>query len=305
MISQHIETPGRCAKAKAGLSSKALRNGLTIVKAQPALLMIQRPLRTQFYNSACICDSFWRCFLLYHGVGSHQPKDGSSMLDFSYLLRDSTCISIRTDKPMKTFDSRGEINTQVNELLHGASMIQLTDKESVIDESDQRNRRRWLWGLWSFGPQQTPLPLDLDRILEIHRHCRNINHCRPTLSWRRFGNDCWLLFINLNYVIQLFWSHGQLNPSSSDIRRSLETDEVAWSFWWKSLDTTKQRSKLTGHVEFDQVTFCLKKRASQFLGWIISSKPPPADPALVGHTIWFYDPQEGEIRMTARHSPFL
>ncbi len=37
-----------------------------------------------------------------------------------------------TDKPMKDFyDARSDVNTQVNETMNGASLIQLLDKKSA------------------------------------------------------------------------------------------------------------------------------------------------------------------------------
>ena len=52
---------------------------------------------------------------------------------------------VMTDQPMKDFfDARSEVNTQVNELLHGASMIQLYHQEPGVVEEFEATTQKML-----------------------------------------------------------------------------------------------------------------------------------------------------------------
>lgn len=216
--------------------------------------------------------------------------------------------------PMKDFfDSRSETNTQVNELLHGASMIQLYGQEErVIDEFDQTIDKMTVaydrlvladsiasWTLTEFLKY-----IVIAGILTI-----------AGLSYLggNPGITAGFLFINLNYVIQLFDLMANLIRRLPDIRRSLETGERVLNFLDEEMEADApeeiQIEKAT--VEFDQVSFAYEV-GKPVLKDISIQAHPGESVALVGHTgsgkssimnmlYRFYDPQEGEIRIDGQN----
>ena len=219
-----------------------------------------------------------------------------------------------TDKPMKDFfDSRSEINTQVNELLHGASMIQLYGQEErVIEEFDQTTDKMTVaydrlvladsiasWSLTEFLKY-----IVIAGILTI----AGLSYLGGDL-----GMTAGFLFINLNYVIQLFDLMANLIRRLPDIRRSLETGQRVLTFLDEKVeaDATEEIQIDRAAVEFDHVTFAYEE-GKPVLKDISIQAHPGQTLALVGHTgsgkssimnllYRFYDPQEGEIRIDGQN----
>ena len=269
-------------------------------------------LRTQFYNSCMyLVIHLMRFFFIMGVLFTINPMMGLLLcLIFPIFYGIQSLYKRMTDKPMKDFfDSRSEINTQVNELLHGASMIQLYGQEErVIEEFDQTTEKMTVaydrlvladsiasWSLTEFLKY-----IVIAGILTI-----------AGLSY--LGGDLEMtagfLFINLNYVIQLFDLMANLIRRLPDIRRSLETGERVLNFLDEEMEADAleeiQIEKAT--VEFDQVSFAYEV-GKPVLKDISIQAHPGESVALVGHTgsgkssimnllYRFYDPQEGEIRI--------
>ena len=269
-------------------------------------------LRTQFYNSCItIAIHLVRFFFIMGVLFTINPMMGLLLcLIFPIFYGVQILYKRLTDKPMKDFfDSRSETNTQVNELLHGASMIQLYGQEErVIDEFDQTIDKMTVsydrlvladsiasWTLTEFLKY-----IVIAGILTI-----------AGLSYLggNPGITAGFLFINLNYVIQLFDLMANLIRRLPDIRRSLETGERVLNFLDEEMEADAleeiQIEKAT--VEFDQVSFAYEV-GKPVLKDISIQAHPGESVALVGHTgsgkssimnllYRFYDPQEGEIRI--------
>ena len=273
-------------------------------------------LRTQFYNSCMyLVIHLMRFFFIMGVLFTINPMMGLLLcLIFPIFYGIQALYKRMTDKPMKDFfDSRSEINTQVNELLHGASMIQLYGQEErVIDEFDQTTDKMTVaydrlvladsiasWSLTEFLKY-----IVIAGILTI-----------AGLSY--LGGDLEMtagfLFINLNYVIQLFDLMANLIRRLPDIRRSLETGERVLTFLDEKVeaDATKEIQIDRAAVEFDHVTFAYEE-GKPVLKDISIQAHPGQTLALVGHTgsgkssimnllYRFYDPQEGEIRIDGQN----
>jgi len=273
-------------------------------------------LRTQFYNSCMyLVIHLMRFFFIMGVLFTINPMMGLLLcLIFPIFYGIQSLYKRMTDKPMKDFfDSRSEINTQVNELLHGASMIQLYGQEErVIEEFDQTTEKMTVaydrlvladsiasWSLTEFLKY-----IVIAGILTI-----------AGLSY--LGGDLEMtagfLFINLNYVIQLFDLMANLIRRLPDIRRSLETGERVLTFLDEKVeaDATKEIQIDRAAVEFDHVTFAYEE-GKPVLKDISIQACPGQTLALVGHTgsgkssimnllYRFCDPQEGEIRIDGQN----
>ena len=273
-------------------------------------------LRTQFYNSCItIAIHLMRFFFIMGVIFTINPMMGLLLcLIFPIFYGIQSLYKHMTDKPMKDFfDSRSEINTQVNELLHGASMIQLYGQEErVIDEFDQTTEKMTVandrlvladsiasWTLTEFLKY-----IVITGILTI----AGLSYLGGDL-----GMTAGFLFINLNYVIQLFDLMANLIRRLPDIRRSLETGERVLTFLDEKVevDATEEIQIDRAAVEFDQVTFAYEE-GKPILKNISIQAHPGQTLALVGHTgsgkssimnllYRFYDPQEGEIRIDGQN----
>ena len=273
-------------------------------------------LRTQFYNSCMyLVIHLMRFFFIMGVLFTINPMMGLLLcLIFPIFYGIQSLYKHMTDKPMKDFfDSRSEINTQVNELLHGASMIQLYGQEErVIDEFDQTTEKMTVandrlvladsiasWTLTEFLKY-----IVIAGILTI----AGLSYLGGDL-----GMTAGFMFINLNYVIQLFDLMANLIRRLPDIRRSLETGERVLTFLDEKVevDATEEIQIDRAAVEFDHVTFAYEE-GKPILKNISIQAHPGQTLALVGHTgsgkssimnllYRFYDPQEGEIRIDGQN----
>ncbi|MCG5641858.1 ABC transporter ATP-binding protein/permease [Streptococcus sp. DFI.7.26] len=273
-------------------------------------------LRTQFYNSCMyLVIHLMRFFFIMGVLFTINPMMGLLLcLIFPIFYGIQALYKHMTDKPMKDFfDSRSEINTQVNELLHGASMIQLYGQEErVIDEFDQTTDKMTVaydrlvladsiasWSLTEFLKY-----IVIAGIFTI----AGLSYLGGDL-----GMTAGFLFINLNYVIQLFDLMANLIRRLPDIRRSLETGQRVLTFLDEKVeaDATEEIQIDRAAVEFDHVTFAYEE-GKPVLKDISIQAHPGQTLALVGHTgsgkssimnllYRFYDPQEGEIRIDGQN----
>ena len=213
-----------------------------------------------------------------------------------------------TDKPMKDFyDSRSDINNQVNELMHGASLIQLYHQEkTVLSEFNATARKMsqadkqivWVsalssWPLTEFL-KNTVLAVILTIVGQQFLGGRNVI-------------TAGVLFIYLNYIINLFEMMGFLVRLFPNVQRSLETGKRVLELLDQPQeeDVKSQLAVVKGQVTFEHVSFAYEKEKTVLHD--ISFKAKQGETiALVGHTgsgkssimnllYRFYDPQKGKI----------
>ena len=213
-----------------------------------------------------------------------------------------------TDKPMKDFyDSRSDINNQVNELMHGASLIQLYHQEkTVLSEFNATARKMsqadkqivWVsalssWPLTEFL-KNTVLAVILTIVGQQFLGGRNVI-------------TAGVLFIYLNYIINLFEMMGFLVRLFPNVQRSLETGKRVLELLDQPQeeDVKSQLAVVKGQVTFEHVSFAYEKGKTVLHN--ISFKAKKGETvALVGHTgsgkssimnllYRFYDPKKGKI----------
>lgn len=215
-----------------------------------------------------------------------------------------------TDQPMKDFyDARSQVNTQVNEVMNGSSLIQLYGQEEEVfaefNETAQKmraadNRIIWADSLASWTLTELVKNTVIALILAV-------------VGFQYLGGSSWLtagiLFINLNYVINLFDMMGGLVRQLPNLQRSLETGKRVLELLGQEpeLDSDALLEVTEGRVRFDHVTFAYEE-GKPILKDIYFQAGVGETVALVGHTgsgkssimnllYRFYDPQEGRILM--------
>ena len=273
-------------------------------------------LRTQFYNSCMyLVIHLMRFFFIMGVLFTINPMMGLLLcLIFPIFYGIQALYKRMTDKPMKDFfDSRSEINTQVNELLHGASMIQLYGQEErVIEEFDQTTEKMTV-AYDRLVLADSIASWSLTELLKYIVIAGILTIAGLSYLGGDLGMTAGFLFINLNYVIQLFDLMANLIRRLPDIRRSLETGERVLTFLDEKVeaDATEEIQIDRAAVEFDQVTFAYEE-GKPVLKDISIQAWPGQTLALVGHTgsgkssimnllYRFYDPQEGEIRIDGQN----
>lgn len=213
-----------------------------------------------------------------------------------------------TDKPMKDFyDARSDVNTQVNETMNGASLIQLyQQEESVLADFDKTsskmlaadNRMHLVNSTASWPLTEFTKYLVISGVLTVVGYEFLGGHMGVTPG---------RLFVYINYITTLFDLMGTLVRQLPNIQRSLETgkrvldllDEV------EEDDASAQLLAREGEVVFDQVTFGYEENKPVLRDINIHALPGQTV-ALVGHTgsgkssimnllYRFYDPQQGRV----------
>ena len=267
-------------------------------------------LRTQFYNSCMILVIYLVRFLFILGILFYlSPMMGLLLcLVFPIFYGIQYLYKVMTDQPMKDFfDARSEVNTQVNELLHGASMIQLYHQEpGVVDEFEATTQKM-------LGANDRILLADsiaswtLTELLKFLVIAGILTIAGISFLEGNIGVTAGFLFININYVINLFDLMANLSRQFPNIRRSLETGSRVLAFLDQPLeaDGASELKIEKAEVVFDDVQFAYEE-GKPVLQDIAFQASPGETIALVGHTgsgkssimnllYRFYDPQEGAI----------
>ena len=273
-------------------------------------------LRTQFYNSCMILVIYLVRFLFILGILFYlSPMMGLLLcLVFPIFYGIQYLYKVMTDQPMKDFfDARSEVNTQVNELLHGASMIQLYHQEPGVVEEFEATTQKMLGANDRILLADSIASWTLTELLKFLVIAGILTIAGISFLQGNIGVTAGFLFINLNYVIQLFDLMANLIRRLPDIRRSLETGERVLTFLDEKVevDATEEIQIDRAAVEFDQVTFAYEE-GKPILKNISIQAHPGQTLALVGHTgsgkssimnllYRFYDPQEGEIRIDGQN----
>ena len=273
-------------------------------------------LRTQFYNSCMyLVIHLMRFFFIMGVLFTINPMMGLLLcLIFPIFYGIQALYKRMTDKPMKDFfDSRSEINTQVNELLHGASMIQLYGQEERVIEEFYQTTEKMTVAYDRLVLADSIASWSLTELLKYIVIAGILTIAGLSYLGGDLGMTAGFLFINLNYVIQLFDLMANLIRRLPDIRRSLETGERVLTFLDEKVeaDATEEIQIDRAAVEFDHVTFAYEE-GKPVLKDISIQAHPGQTLALVGHTgsgkssimnllYRFYDPQEGEIRIDGQN----
>ncbi|HEL1701646.1 TPA: ABC transporter ATP-binding protein [Streptococcus suis] len=273
-------------------------------------------LRNQFYGTLVnVFNSFIRLLLTYGIVFYLNPS-----LGFALLLLIPVFIGIQfiykklTDKPMKDFyDARSEVNTQVNETMNGASLIQLYGQEErVLAEFEATADKMRLADnqiIWAQASSTWTLTeflkfLVLTGILTIIGY--QFLQGQSSLSPGK-------LFVYIDYIEGIFVSLGALVKQFPNMLRSFETGKRLMGLLEEETepDSSAELTMTDGQVVFDQVTFAYEV-GKPILKDISIRADKGETIALVGHTgsgkssimnllYRFYDPQEGRVLIDGKN----
>ena len=267
-------------------------------------------LRTQFYNSCMILVIYLVRFLFILGIIFYlSPMMGLLLcLVFPIFYGIQYLYKVMTDQPMKDFfDARSEVNTQVNELLHGASMIQLYHQEPGVLEEFEATTQKMLGANDRILLADSIASWTLTELLKFLVIAGILTIAGISFLQGNIGVTAGFLFININYVINLFDLMANLSRQFPNIRRSLETGSRVLAFLDQPLeaDGVSELKIEKAQVVFDDVQFAYEE-GKPVLQDIAFQASPGETIALVGHTgsgkssimnllYRFYDPQEGAI----------
>ncbi|MHC3756886.1 ABC transporter ATP-binding protein [Streptococcus suis] len=273
-------------------------------------------LRNQFYGTLVnVFNSFIRLLLTYGIVFYINPS-----LGFALLLLIPVFIGIQfiykklTDKPMKDFyDARSEVNTQVNETMNGASLIQLYGQEErVLAEFEATadkmrladNQIIWAQSCSTWTLTEFLKFLVLTGILTIIGY--QFLQGQSSLSPGK-------LFVYIDYIEGIFVSLGALVKQFPNMLRSFETGKRLMGLLEEETepDSSAELTVTDGQVVFDQVTFAYEV-GKPILKDISIQADKGETIALVGHTgsgkssimnllYRFYDPQEGQVLIDGKN----
>ena len=267
-------------------------------------------LRTQFYNSCMILVIYLVRFLFILGILFYlSPMMGLLLcLVFPIFYGIQYLYKVMTDQPMKDFfDARSEVNTQVNELLHGASMIQLYHQEPGVVEEFEATTQKMLGANDRILLADSIASWTLTELLKFLVIAGILTIAGISFLQGNIGVTAGFLFININYVINLFDLMANLSRQFPNIRRSLETGSRVLAFLDQPLeaDGVSELKIEKAQVVFDDVQFAYEE-GKPVLQDIAFQASPGETIALVGHTgsgkssimnllYRFYDPQDGAI----------
>ena len=175
---------------------------------------------------------------------------------------------VMTDQPMKDFfDARSEVNTQVNELLHGASMIQLYHQEPGVVEEFEATTQKMLGANDRILLADSIASWTLTELLKFLVIAGILTIAGISFLQGNIGVTAGFLFININYVINLFDLMANLSRQFPNIRRSLETGSRVLAFLDQPLETDGASELKIERQKSCLTTFNLAmKKASQFCG---------------------------------------
>ncbi|WP_029177893.1 ABC transporter ATP-binding protein [Streptococcus suis] len=273
-------------------------------------------LRNQFYGTLVnVFNSFVRLLFTYGILFYLNPSLGLAL-----LLLIPVFIGIQfvykkmTDKPMKDFyDARSEVNTQVNETMNGASLIQLYGQEenmlAEFEATADKMRRADNQIIWAQSSATWTLLeflkfLVLTGILTIV--CYQFLQGQSSLSPGK-------LFVYIDYIEGIFVSLGALVKQFPNMLRSFETGKRLMGLLEEETepDSSAELTMTDGQVVFDQVTFAYEV-GKPILKDISIRADKGETIALVGHTgsgkssimnllYRFYDPQEGRVLIDGKN----
>lgn len=219
-----------------------------------------------------------------------------------------------TDKPMKDFyDARSDVNTQVNETMNGASLIQLYHQEErVLAEFDQTSGK-----MLAADNRMHLINATASWTLTEFIKYMVISGVLTVVGYQFLGGQMGVtpgrLFVYINYITTLFDLMGMLVRQLPNIQRSLETGRRVLDLLEEEEEADSEAQLLVpnGQVIFDHVTFAYEE-GKTILRDITIHAEAGQTVALVGHTgsgkssimnllYRFYDPQEGQVMIDGQN----
>lgn len=274
-------------------------------------------LRNQFYNTLLsqIFITLVQVIFIYGILMTLDIKVGMALLLLVPVFYGLQVLYKKaTDKPMKDFyDARSEVNTQVNETMNGASIIQLYHQEGSVLENFDKVASQMRNADNRIVLVDSAASWTLTELLKYTVIAGVLTFIGYQFLGGNLSVTAGRLFIYINYVTTLFDLLGMLVRQLPNIQRSLATGRRVMELLDEETETDSQDELevTTGVVDFDNVSFAYDGQ-NQVLKNISIHANKGETVALVGHTgsgkssimnllYRFYDPQEGTISIDGQN----
>ncbi|GEE07256.1 ABC transporter ATP-binding protein [Streptococcus canis] len=274
-------------------------------------------LRNQFYDNLLsqIIISFAQIIFIYGVMIYLDLRSGLLLLLVTPIFYGIQILYKRlTDQPMKAFyEARSAVNTQVNETMNGASIIQLFHQEdrTLSEFNQQIDRMKRADDKIIFADSVASWTLtELVKYTIISAILAFIGY---QFLQGKPGITVGKLFIYLNYLTRLFDLLGMMVRQLPNIQRSQATGSRLMALLDQDLeeDNPKEIHVSKGDVHFDQVSFAYEEGKNVLTDITIKANQGETI-ALVGHTgsgkssimnllYRFYTPQSGTITVDGQN----
>ncbi|MDV5972405.1 putative multidrug resistance ABC transporter ATP-binding/permease protein YheH [Streptococcus canis] len=274
-------------------------------------------LRNQFYDNLLsqIIISFAQIIFIYGVMIYLDLRSGLLLLLVTPIFYGIQILYKRlTDQPMKAFyEARSAVNTQVNETMNGASIIQLFHQEdrTLSEFNQQIDRMKRADDKIIFADSVASWTLtELVKYTIISAILAFIGY---QFLQGKPGITVGKLFIYLNYLTRLFDLLGMMVRQLPNIQRSQATGSRLMALLDQDLeeDNPMEIHVSKGDVHFDQVSFAYEEGKNVLTDITIKANQGETI-ALVGHTgsgkssimnllYRFYTPQSGTITVDGQN----
>lgn len=267
-------------------------------------------LRTQFYETVVFVLTYGLRLLFIYGIFFYlNPILGCLLLPLLPLFWGIQLLYKRlTDQPVKDlYEARSQVNTQVNEVMNGISILQLYGQEEAVmqeftamagkmSEADQRKIRFESLAGWTLSELVRNAVVAL--ILAVVGYQFIAHQAAITIGQ---------LFLYLNYLLELFDIMSMLSRRFPSIQRSMETGRRVLTLLQEEQEVDRSEELVVeeGQVIFEGVSFAYEKGKATLQDISLLAKKGETV-ALVGHTgsgkssmmnllYRFYEPDQGRI----------
>ncbi|KGR72527.1 ABC transporter ATP-binding protein [Streptococcus phocae subsp. salmonis] len=268
-------------------------------------------LRNQFYDTLLsqVIISLAQITFIYVAMMYLDLKSGLLLLIVIPLFYGMQVLYKKlTDKPMKAFyKARSIVNTQVNEMMNGVSIIQLYHQEDTIlkEFEEQINKMKTADDSIIFA--DSVASWSLTELVKYTVICGVLALVGYQFLQGLPGITVGKLFIYLNYLTRLFDLLGMLVRQLPNVQRSFATGRRLMALLDETVEEDAQNSIVisSGTVDFNDVCFSYEAD-KPVLSQINIHADKGETIALVGHTgsgkssimnllYRFYEPQSGVI----------
>lgn len=214
----------------------------------------------------------------------------------------------QTEQAMTDFyEAQSELNSQVNEAMNGASIIQIFGQEELMAKQFEGTAAKMLSSDLQITHVEATMSWSLVELLKRLVLALILSVIGHAFLGNRLGVSVGLIFSYVNYTERLFNALGALVRMLPNMQRSLTTGRRVYDLLDQPLerDSDQKLAVRGGDVRFDRVSFAYEEAE-----WVLKDISLHARPgetiALVGHTgsgkssimnllFRFYDPQKGQI----------
>ncbi|MGT2784179.1 ABC transporter ATP-binding protein [Streptococcus merionis] len=268
-------------------------------------------LRSQFYGtmlSNIIINLLWVVIIYAVLIYLNVWLGLSLMLLIPVFILWQKYYSHQTEAAMTSFyEAQSELNSQVNEAMNGASIIQLFGQEEAMATQFDQTAERMLASDLKMTKVESTISWSLVELFKRIVLSLILAVVGYFFLGGSLGISAGLIFSYINYTERLFNALGMLVRLLPNMQRSLATGKRVYELLDQPLESDSDRQLVVekGEVVFEHVSFAYKEGHDVLKDINITAKQGQTI-ALVGHTgsgkssimnllFRFYDPQKGRI----------